>query len=193
MGQIVLIAVGAAWAAVLIPPLVRARAENRPNSSVSDFRRQLSTLQRTVPSRSVSPVRAMARPLAPSSLDRPGRVQYPSTTPSTADFDALDQPVAGGLQRRHDRDAMVRGHRNAHGRRVSRRELVRRRRANVVFVLVMSTALTLFLAATMQSSLMLYLFAASFVSLCAYVYKLAQIRQYGQASPSYGSDWFRAA
>ena len=193
MGQIVLIAVGAAWAAVLIPPLVRARVDNRPNSSVSDFRRQLSTLQRTVPARSASPVRSMARPLAPSAHERPGRVRYPSATPSAADYDALDQPVSGGLQRRHDRDAMVSGHRHAHGRRMSHREVVRRRRANVVFVLVTVTALTLFLAATMQSSLMLYLFAASFVSLCAYVYKLAQIRQYAQSGPSYGSDWFRAA
>ncbi len=51
MGKIVLLAVAAAWAAVLIPPLIRSRIENRPNSSVTDFRRQLSTLQRTVPTR----------------------------------------------------------------------------------------------------------------------------------------------
>lgn len=193
MGQIVLIAVGAAWAAVLVPPLVRARADNRPNSSVTDFRRQLSTLQRTMPTRAVSPVRSMARPLAPSALERSGRVRYPSASPVAADYEALDQPQSGGLQRRHDRDAMVGGHRHAHGRRVSRRELIRRRRANVLFALVTATLLTLFLAATMQSSLMLYLFAATFVSLCGYVYKLAQIRQYGQSGPSYGSDWFRAA
>ena len=51
MGKIVLLAVAAAWAAVLIPPLIRSRVENRPNSSVTDFRRQLSTLQRAVPTR----------------------------------------------------------------------------------------------------------------------------------------------
>jgi hypothetical protein len=49
MGQLVLLVVAAAWAAVLIPPLLRSRVENRPNSSVTDFRRQLNRLQSTVP------------------------------------------------------------------------------------------------------------------------------------------------
>ncbi len=70
MGQIVLLVVAAAWAAVLVPPLLRSRVENRPNSSVSDFRSQLSSLQRVLPSRGAS-VRSMARPLAPSTLARP--------------------------------------------------------------------------------------------------------------------------
>ena len=38
MGQVVLLVVAAAWAAVLLPPLLRSRLENRPNSSVLDFR-----------------------------------------------------------------------------------------------------------------------------------------------------------
>ena len=71
MSKIVLLAVLAAWAAVLIPPLLRSRVENRPNSSVTDFRRQLSTLQRAVPTRTMVPMRSMGRPLAPSPLSRP--------------------------------------------------------------------------------------------------------------------------
>jgi hypothetical protein len=59
MGKIVLLAVAAAWAAVLIPPLIRSRIENRPNSSVTDFRRQLSTLQRAVPGRGMAPMRSI--------------------------------------------------------------------------------------------------------------------------------------
>jgi hypothetical protein len=66
MGELVLLVVAAAWAAVLIPPLLRSRIENRPNSSVTDFRRQLNKLQSTVPSRAASPMRTMARPLAQS-------------------------------------------------------------------------------------------------------------------------------
>ena len=54
MGQVVLLVVAAAWAAVLLPPLLRSRLENRPNSSVLDFRNQLSSLQRAVPGRGVS-------------------------------------------------------------------------------------------------------------------------------------------
>src|ERR1700712_520732 len=71
MGKIVLLAVAAAWAAVLIPPLIRSRVENRPNSSVTDFRRQLSTLQRAVPTRGMAPMRSIGRPLAQSPLPRP--------------------------------------------------------------------------------------------------------------------------
>ncbi len=37
------------WAAVLIPPMVRARAESRPSGSITDFRRQLRVLARTTP------------------------------------------------------------------------------------------------------------------------------------------------
>ena len=77
MGQLVLLVVAAAWAAVLVPPLLRSRIENRPNSSVSDFRNQLSSLQRAMPSRGVA-MRSMARPLAPSPLSRPAATGRPA-------------------------------------------------------------------------------------------------------------------
>ena len=76
MGQVILLVVAAAWAAVLIPPLLRSRIENRPNSSVTDFRNQLSSLQKAMPSRAVT-MRSMARPLAPSPLSRPAATGRP--------------------------------------------------------------------------------------------------------------------
>ena len=48
---------------------------------------------------------------------------------------------------------------------------------NVLFMLVLSSACTLFLAATTSSTVMVYLFAGSFLALCGYIYLLAQIRQ----------------
>ncbi len=54
---------------------------------------------------------------------------------------------------------------------------VRRRRTNVLFLLVVTTGCTLFLAATTSSTVMLYVFALSFLALCGYVYLLAQLRQ----------------
>ncbi len=70
MAQLILLVVAAAWLAVLIPPMLRSRVENRPNSSVTDFRRQLTKLQNTAtPPRGA--VRAMGRPLAQSPLSRP--------------------------------------------------------------------------------------------------------------------------
>ena len=71
MTNIVLLAVAAAWGAVLLPPLLRSRSDNRPGSSVSDFNRQLSSLQRSVPTRGMAPMRSMSRPLAQSPLSRP--------------------------------------------------------------------------------------------------------------------------
>ena len=47
----VLLVLAGIWAAVLIPPAVRARAEGRPGDSVVNFRRQLSVLRRTGPHR----------------------------------------------------------------------------------------------------------------------------------------------
>ncbi|MGA9278276.1 hypothetical protein, partial [Ilumatobacter sp.] len=70
MTELILLVVAAAWLAVLIPPMLRSRVENRPNSSVTDFRRQLTKLQHTAtPPR--GSVRAMGRPLAQSPLSRP--------------------------------------------------------------------------------------------------------------------------
>jgi len=46
---VVLLILAVIWAAVLIPPLLGARAEARPADSIGDFRRQLSVLRRTAP------------------------------------------------------------------------------------------------------------------------------------------------
>lgn len=194
MQPVVLLAVAAVWAAVIIPPLLRSRVENRPNSSVTDFRRQLSTLQRAVPTRSMVPMRGMARPLAQAPQRRqaqhgqhghPGQMHLAS---------GLPQPGA----RQHQQSSPAgqpgqAGHRQLHLHRVSQRELVRRRRANVLFVLVVTVGLTGFLAATTHNSPMTYIFALSFVSLCGYCYRLVQIRSL-EIDRTYGEQgWFHAA
>lgn len=188
MTQIVLLAVAAAWAAVLIPPLLRSRMENRPGSSVTDFRRQLSTLQKTVPTRSMAPMRSMARPLAQAPAQRTAAQR----SHAVAAAHEREHAYTGELQRRSHRDAMVAGQRHTPARRVSRREALRRRRANVLFLLAMGTVLTLFLAATTKSSGMVYAFAFCFVSLCGYCYKLAQLRQYERDNQYSDTRWFNA-
>lgn len=47
----VLLVLAGIWAAVLIPPALRARAEGRPGDSIHNFKRQLSVLRRTGPHR----------------------------------------------------------------------------------------------------------------------------------------------
>ena len=202
MGQLVLLVVAAAWAAVLIPPLLRSRLENRPNSSVTDFRNQLSSLQKAVPARSVT-VRSMARPLAPppplppppSPLRRPAAAGRPvlrsgvrtherpkavSTLPAPQSRTPPPLP-AEVRSRTHGSGARAadrRRHRPAAATSpVAVRAGVKRRRANVLFVLVLIAACSLFLAATMQTESLYYVAGAAFVGLCAYVYVLAQRRK----------------
>lgn len=199
MAQLVLLVVAAAWAAVLIPPMLRSRVENRPNSSVTDFRRQLNTLQSTaVPTR-----RTIGRPLAPSPLHRPaaaGRPGHPhhrqaAVHPgSTATQQRPARHLEGRAPHRTHGDPSGGHHRQTHMERHGQprraaepRSDVRRRRTNVLFMLVISTACTLFLAATTSSTVMLYVFALSFLALCGYVYLLAQIRQ--REASGWSDDW----
>jgi len=62
------------WAAFLVPPIMRRRHEGRPASSVHNFRRQLSTLERATPGTMLSPTRApMATRSAPGVGPRPAQ------------------------------------------------------------------------------------------------------------------------
>jgi hypothetical protein len=201
MAQLVLLVVAAAWAAVLIPPMLRSRVENRPNSSVTDFRRQLNTLQST--STSTPGRRAIGRPLVQSPLQRPaagGRPHHPHHRQASVhggDTTTQTRPVrhADGRTAAHRSHGDPSGahHRQTHMDRGAGRQPggprrdVRRRRANVLFMLVVSTACTLFLAATTGSTLMLYVFALAFLGLCGYVYLLAQLRQ--RESSGWDRDW----
>lgn len=214
MGELVLLVVAAAWAAVLIPPLLRSRIENRPNSSVTDFRRQLNKLQSTVPSRASGPMRGMARPLAPSPLQRPvaggrpgvqpaqmrrnGGRQHGGRVPQSATIaPAREQAprrrqhgdATGGHPRPQRQPGQQHGHRQSHLARhqMSSAEMLRRRRSNTMFMLVVATGATLFLAATTKAPAMLYLFAACFLALCAYLYLLSQARQ--RETTQWPSDW----
>jgi hypothetical protein len=177
MGQLVLLVVAAAWAAVLIPPLLRSRIENRPNSSVSDFRRQLNRLQSSVPARAGGSMRPVGRPLAPSPLYRQAATGRPGVRTASRQAPGHLSPAAHYSPARGDHSGAMRRHSDVAMRRMSPAAERRRRRTNVLFSLVMLSGSTLFLAATTKATLMLYLFAISFLALCGYIYLLAQIRQ----------------
>jgi hypothetical protein len=205
MGQLVLLVVAAAWAAVLLPPLLRSRVENRPSSSVTDFRRQLNRLQSTVPSRAGGSMRPVGRQLAPSPLQRPAAAGRPGTlhrgrvsggAPAhrvhTGRVHATPAQAAELRRRVHADEGRVHAphHRRANvARPATSPHDVRRRRSNVLFVLALSAAAALFLAATTKATVMLYVFALTFLALCGYVYLLAQLRQREQqAWPSAWPD-----
>jgi hypothetical protein len=87
LGVVALIVLAAIWAAFLLPPIFRARAENRPSGSISDFRRQLRVLARTSPARSGNAA-GFAPPLfgagpSMSYLRPPGTARGPLLSPSS--------------------------------------------------------------------------------------------------------------
>jgi hypothetical protein len=191
MGQLVLLVVAAAWAAVLLPPLLRSRLENRPNSSVLDFRNQLSSLQRAVPARGVN-VRSMGRSLAPSMLSRPAASGRPdmrngARINGVVSSRMAPNPSTARPARRDARmqEATLRPRQHGVGSdpsmaaalASSRAAEAKRRRANVLFLLVLTSVCAGFLAATTDSKAMVYLFAVSMVALGGYVYLLVTINQ----------------
>lgn len=190
--------------------MLRSRVDNRPNSSVTDFRRQLSKLQNTAtPTRGA--VRAMGRPLAPSPLNRPAAGGRPSRahhrqshlrhseTPSRAPRPAAATEPARRFRSHGDASGAQERPTHAHHRQthMNPRQAapapaaagadVRRRRTNVLFVLVITAACTLFLAVTTSSTVSIYLFALAFLSLCGYVFLLAQTRQ--RSSSEWDDGW----
>lgn len=72
----VLVILAVIWAAVLVPPYLQSRTENRPADSISSFRNQLSVLERRATLSGPSPARA-SRP-APG----PRRATLPPMSPA---------------------------------------------------------------------------------------------------------------
>lgn len=174
MASLILLVVGAAWMAVLLPPLMRSRLQGGSTSSVSEFRRQLNTLQRTQSPRRQAPMRPMVRPLVASPARRPAPaapaglrlVPAPGTTGRRSHHGAH-------AARRHD---TPRHHLGAEEMFLHPREIVRRRRTNVLYALVSVAGISLFLAFTTGSTTMVYLFGVAALALVGYCYTLVQIR-----------------
>ena len=185
MSQLVLLIVGAMWMAVLLPPLLRSRFDGGAVSSVSDFRRQLHTLQRSQAPGTQSPMRAMARPLASAP-----RLAPPMSRPQPQGprLIASDGVLAAEPRHRrtHHTAELPRTHFAAETAFMSSREVVRRRRVNVLYGMVAANAISLFLGLTTGSTAMLYAFTVAFLSLAAYCYILVQIRNQEYLRRYYG-------
>ena len=199
MSKLILLLVGAAWLAVLLPPLLRARFDVGSSSSVSDFRRQLNTLQRTQVPRAQAPMRAMSRPLVSSPRVQPVRRPVPAPYMDDRYYDAPREDVYYGdntVASMHEADGTGR-HRRAHHQDLTRshyareevflspREVLRRRRTNALFGLLAVNAATLFLSLTTGSTLMIVLFAVAVVVVMGYCYTLVQLRQQQYLRRSY--------
>lgn len=164
MSNLILLLVAAAWAAVLVPPLVRSRLRNSPTTSVSNFRRQLSSLQRDgrpIPRGGrapLAPLRDAARPFAPAAriVGRPLRQVGHATS-------SVVRPLG------------TRQHARFEGAYFER-ELTRRRRANWLFGLLGAAGLSLLLAIAMREMFFVWTFTVSALALGGYCYLLVQWR-----------------
>ena len=149
-------------------------------------------------------MRSISRPLAgqsplarPAAGGRPGQMQR---TLSVVPNPARDNTSTSMQRRSHGESVATRSHhhdaahRRAQVRRPSsHREEVRRRRTNVLFMLVAAFSASLFLAATTHAQAMMYALALTFLSLCAYCYRLVQLRQIERHTQQQDTTWFRAA
>lgn len=179
--------------AVLLPPILRSRFDSGSVSSVSDFRRQLNTLQRTQgPVGGPHAMRAMTRPLAPSPRQAPSRGPV-RQAPPTRGYQRPRLIASDGVleeqprhRRTHHTAELPRHHHAAEAAFMSPKEVVRRRRVNVLYGLVAANALTLFLGLTTGSTMMVYAFTVAFLGLGAYCYILVQLRNQEYLRRYYG-------
>jgi Flp pilus assembly protein TadB len=157
MSKLILLIVGAAWLAVLLPPILRARINNSPNMSVSAFRRNLSSLQNSNLRHSQAQLRGMSRELAPNQM----------RSRQASQFSHLTGPIL--------RPQGTRSHQPVSGEFYAR-ELVRQRRQHTVVGLTSATVISLFLAFTTGSIVLVYAFTLSLIALIGYCYWLVQLR-----------------
>jgi hypothetical protein len=169
MSKLILIIVGAAWLAVLLPPMVRAKLHGSPSNSVSNFRRQLNSLESSGGRSQQGQLRNMARPLAPSQQYRSPAARTSRPQPSRQQQGALSN-LTGALIRPEG----VRHHRAP--QMLNPQAMVRQRRQNLVVGMAVVVGVSLFLAFTTGSSAFVYLFTVSLLALCGYCYVLVQLR-----------------
>ncbi len=162
----VLLVLAGIWAAVLIPPAVRARAEGRPGDSIHNFKRQLTVLRRTGPHR--------------ASLNGGGRagggdwyrshVSPPTLAPVPGPLrSSRTTPVAGAHR------APARAMRTAAPASAARSRTIRRRR-DVLTALLVAAVATLALGLLFSMGIMLVTHVVADVLLIAYVALLVHQR-----------------
>jgi hypothetical protein len=195
MQKVVLLIVGATWLAVLVPPLLRSRGQNRPTSSVDHFRRNLAVLQQSAPQR-INPLQSIGRPLTggrPSLSDAYARAAM-KRNPTDPRLRRTEVPLArradlmapahiqavrpGALQRRSETRAL------------SRHALLRRRREQTVRTLLVLSISTALLALLAKSPGLVYVCALCVLSLFAYCAKLLRLRREAEV---YAAQGYRRA
>ncbi len=151
----VLLILAVIWAAVLIPPALRSRAEGRPADSITNFHRQLAVLRRAGPRTGHQADSAMS--------PRPGG--FRSLSSPSSPVAALARANAGGLNGR-----------SRVGAPVPRRGSARRRRRDIFLFLLVAAGSTLVLGAIPSLRMLWLVHGAIDVLLVGYVALLVRQR-----------------
>jgi hypothetical protein len=154
---VVLLVLAGIWAAVLLVPFVRARAEGTLGDSVGTFRRHLSVLERAAPT-TVSPANRLRTPV--------GQVAIPPYRPSAR---SPHRPAAAGRR-------VLPAYPFAASPAVLRRRQAQKRRRDVLFALIAGMAGALVLGLIPGLSLMLWVHVFLDVLFAGYIALLIRVR-----------------
>ena len=188
----VLVILAVMWVLVLVPPLLRSRTDGRPSNSISSFQRQLRTLQRTGGYPSRGSVTYLRGPAQARREVQPGPARYDED--DWYDDHRGYQPARGAyprVQAGRMPAARVQPVRSP-GYLAAQRELVRRRRQNILFTLIGTAFLSSVLGFGMGVSAMVWVCVGSLVALVLYVLLLVQTRRAAELR-AYRSSWSRMA
>ncbi|MDQ1403966.1 MAG: hypothetical protein QOG03_2282 [Actinomycetota bacterium] len=150
-----LLILAAIWAAVLVPPIIRNRADGRPADSISDFRNRLHVLQRTGPS-TVAPANSLRDA-------RGGGLLGSMPAAFRARTAAYNQPARSARPVTNSADA-------------ARRARTLKRRRDVLFGLLASMVGTLVLSFIPSFAALLYLHLILDLVFVGYVALLVRLR-----------------
>lgn len=153
----VLLVLAGIWVAVLLAPVLRARAEGTLGDSIGTFRRHLSVLERTAPT-TVSPANRLRTPT--------GQVAIPPYRPTAS---KLPRPGPGGR-------FPSAGYPYAGSPTALRRRQAQKRRRDVLFTLLVGMAGSLLLGLIPSLSVMLWVHVLLDLVFAGYVALLVRMR-----------------
>ena len=179
----VLLILAVIWAAVLIPPLLRAREEKTgPVESIIDFRRQLRVLQRSSPSVAVAreTVPAGRRAGAVARMEAPPRSSPPAPRHSRAGAAGQGRSRSGSAPAMQSVGQSVGqsapAYRPARTSDAAARARTMRRRRDVLFALLMGIGTTFVLAMVLGGAALWILHLAIDGLLVGYLALLVRLR-----------------
>jgi hypothetical protein len=193
---LIVVILAVAWIAVLVPPLLRSRTDDRPAASVGSFRQQLATLSRTGPERRAAhrnlvamPTRSIGR--AGTGRPMPPRYEYEYDDAYPPGRSIRGSSVTYRSVRPLGPSSPARPRAVGYSMRSTRAD-VRRRRQNVLVALLATAAVTAVGGFALGISALVGLNLVVDALLVFYLYLLVQLRR-AEEERAMRTSWSKAA